>query len=431
MTSRELVDTILARIDDPAGVGPRTFVRVFAGQARAAADAWDRVRASGAPLPPLAGIPISVKDLFDVAGTVTTAASPVLRDAPPARADAAAVARLRAAGAAIVGTTNMTEFAFGSLGLNPHFGTPPNPFDRATGRIPGGSSSGAAISVCDELARVAIGSDTAGSIRAPAAYCGLVGFKPTAARVPLAGSIPLAASLDSIGPLARSVADCALADAVLAGDDPAPLEPIPLGGARLAIPRTVVLADLEPAVAVAFERTVTRLSSAGARIVEIDVPEFTEILERNLTHGFTVAEGYAWHRELLETKRDRYDPIVAARLLDGAAVTAADYIALRAVRARLVQSSRCATAGHDALLMPTLPITARAIAELEADKARYLATAMATIRNPNIANALDRCALTLPCHEPGTAPVGVTLMGETLADRRILALGLSVEKALA
>jgi aspartyl-tRNA(Asn)/glutamyl-tRNA(Gln) amidotransferase subunit A len=431
MTSQDEVDSILARIADPQGVGPQTFIRVFGETARAAADAWDRVRASGAPLPPLAGIPIAVKDLFDVAGSVTTAASPVLRDAPPAAADAAAVARLRAAGAVIVGTTNMTEFAFGSLGINPHYGTPPNPFDRAARRIPGGSSSGAAIAICEGMARIAIGSDTAGSIRAPAAYCGIVGFKPTAARVPLAGAIPLASSLDSVGPLARTVAGCALADAVLAGEDPSPLEPTPLAGLRLAIPRTVVLDDLEAAVAQAFERAVSALSSAGARIVEIDIPEFAEVRDRNLTHGFTVAEGYAWHRELLESKRDRYDPIVAARLLDGAKVSAADYIALREARARLIHSSRRVTGAHDALLMPTLPITARTIAELEADKARYLATAMATIRNPNIANALDRCALTIPAHPPGTAPVGLTLMGETLADRRILAIGLSVEKALA
>lgn len=429
-TSRELVERFLARIKDPQGPGAQTYIRLFEQQALAAADAWDRMRTAGIPLPPLAGVPVSVKDLFDVEGSVTTAGSNALRDAAPARSDAPAVARLRAAGAVIVGTTNMTEFAFGALGLNPHYGTPPNPYDRTSPRIPGGSSAGAAISITDEMATIAIGSDSAGSIRVPAAYCGIVGFKPTAARIPLDGAIPLAPSLDSVGPLASTVAGCALADAVMADEDAAPLAPFPLEGARFALPKTIVTDDLEADVALAFSNAVTTLSKAGAAVAEIDVPEIADVLALGVSHFFTQAEAYAWHRELLKTKRDLYDPIVATRLLEGAGITAADYIAMRAARARLVESSRRTTQTYDAVIMPTLPLIARRIADLENDRDTYLATGRATIRNPNIANALDRCALTIPCHERGKAPVGLTLMGETMADRKILAIGLSVEAAL-
>jgi aspartyl-tRNA(Asn)/glutamyl-tRNA(Gln) amidotransferase subunit A len=429
-SSRELVELCLNRARDPNGTGTVTFIRRFDEQARAVAESSDRLRRSGIPALPLSGVPVSVKDLFDVAGSVTTAGSFVLRDAPPATHDAPAVARLRAAGAVIVGTTNMTEFAFGSTGINANYGTPPNPYDRANPRIPGGSSSGAAISVCDGFAVAAVGSDTACSVRAPAAYCGIVGFKPTASRVPLAGAIPLASSLDSIGPLAATVANCAVLDAVLADDDPAPLTAFPLRGLRLAIPTNVVLDELEAGVAAAFERTVGLLADSGAAIAEIPFPELTEMLERGIAQRFTLSEGYAWHRNLLEAKRELYDPGIAGRLLEGAGITAAEYLDICAARKRLIASARRVTAGYDAVIMPTLAITARRIADLQADRAYSLDTGRLTIRNPNIANVLDRCALTIPAHEPGTPPVGFTLMGEALSDRKIFAIGLSVEALL-
>lgn len=424
------VDEAFARIHDPNGEGSRAFIRLFESQARATAEAWQRMREAGLPLPPLAGVPVSVKDLFDVEGTTTTAGSFVLKDAPPALRDAPVVARLRAAGAAIVGTTNMTEFAMGGLGINAHYGTPRNPFDRAAGRIPGGSSSGAAVSVCDGMAGLAIGSDTAGSVRMPAALCGIAGFKPTARRVPLAGSIPLAASLDSVGPLGPTVASCILADGVLAGEDSYSLEALPLKNQRLAVAKTLVLDDLDPAVARDFERALTTLSKAGAHVVEIGFAELGRMPELNAQGGFSVIEGFAWHRELLETKGDLYEPIIASRFRNGAKVSAADYIELRNVRAALIEETRKLTSGFDAVLMPTVPIVAPKIADLEADEARYLATNRLMIRNPGIANFLDRCALSIPCHLPGSAPVGLTLMGETMSDRRLLALGLAVEAAL-
>jgi aspartyl-tRNA(Asn)/glutamyl-tRNA(Gln) amidotransferase subunit A len=251
-SSRDLIERALAAIEDPAGEGARTMLKVHATPARAAADASDRMRAMGIVLSPVAGLPISAKDLFDLAGDVTTAGSVLLKDAPPAIEDAPTIARLRRAGAIIIGRTNMTEFAYSGLGLNPHYGTPRNPWDRATGRIPGGSSSGAAISVTDGMAAAAIGTDTGGSVRIPSALCGLTGFKPTARRIPRQGVYPLSHSLDSIGPLAPTVACCALLDAILSDKEPTLPAPLPLDGLRLGVPQTLVMDDVEDYVAERF-----------------------------------------------------------------------------------------------------------------------------------------------------------------------------------
>jgi aspartyl-tRNA(Asn)/glutamyl-tRNA(Gln) amidotransferase subunit A len=219
ITSRQLVEQALAAIKDPQGEGSRTFLSVHESEALAAADQVDAQRRAGAKLPALAGIPISIKDLFDEAGVTTLGGSKVLVGTAPATRDSSVVERLKKAGTVIIGRTNLVEFAYSGLGINPHYGTPKNAFDRATGRIPGGSSSGAAISVTDGMAAGAIGTDTGGSIRIPAALNGLVGFKPTARRVPLDGVLPLSFTLDSAGPIAKSVADCALLDQVLAAED--------------------------------------------------------------------------------------------------------------------------------------------------------------------------------------------------------------------
>jgi aspartyl-tRNA(Asn)/glutamyl-tRNA(Gln) amidotransferase subunit A len=431
-TSARLVEESLAAIDDPAGEGSRAYIRRFDATARATAAAWDALRASGAALPPLAGVPFSVKDLTDVAGSTTTAGSIALRDAAPATSDAAYLTRLRAAGVVVLGTTNMTEFAMGGLGLNPHYGTPRNPFDRSVGRIPGGSSSGAAVSITDGMAAVAIGTDTAGSVRMPAALCGITGFKPTASRVPLGGTIPLAESLDSIGPLGRSVACCALVDAVLAGDAmprvPATAE---IAGLRFAVPTTLVLDALDSDVAAAFANALSALSRAGARIVEIPFAELGELPAINARGGFAVAEGYAWHRTLLAMKAAEYDPVIGARFANGASVSAADFIDLCHARADLIGRSDTVTAQFDAVLMPTVPIVAPPIAIFDNNEEQWLQTNRLLIRNPGIANFLDRCALSIPCHAAGSAPVGLTLMGETMGDHPLLAIGLAVEAALA
>ena len=209
-TSRKLVEECLARIADPAGEGPRAFIHVDREAALTAADAMDRLRKVNAVPSRFAGIPISIKDLFDIKGQVTRAGSRALDDSPAAEHDAASVARLRQAGFVLIGRTNMTEFAYSGIGINPHFGTPKGGWNRAVGHVPGGSSSGAAVSVLDGMAHGALGTDTGGSCRIPAAYNGIVGYKPTQRRVPLDGSVPLSFSLDSIGPLARSVACCAM-----------------------------------------------------------------------------------------------------------------------------------------------------------------------------------------------------------------------------
>src|SRR5216684_1186692 len=248
--SRTLIEAALARIAEPAGEGARSFVKVYADSARAAADAQDSLRKAGYVASPIAGLPVSVKDLFDVAGEQTLAGSKALDDSPPAQRDAPIVARLRAAGAILIGRTNMTEFAFSGVGINPHYGTPGNPHDRHL--IPGGSSSGAAVSVGDGQAVVAIGTDTGGSVRIPAAFCGIAGFKPTQYRIPRDGAVPLSTTLDSIGPLANSIACCAIADAFMAGESPVAPVPIPIEAMRLGVPQTYVLDGLMPEVANAF-----------------------------------------------------------------------------------------------------------------------------------------------------------------------------------
>jgi aspartyl-tRNA(Asn)/glutamyl-tRNA(Gln) amidotransferase subunit A len=427
--SRGLVEQCLARIADQSGEGGRVFLKVHAADALAAADFYDRVRARGAAASPFAGIPVSIKDLFDIAGDVTTAGSVALRNAKAAEHDAPAVARLRAAGFIPIGRTNMTEFAFSGLGINPHYGTPLNPYDRRAGRIPGGSSSGAAVSVTDAMAFGALGTDTGGSCRIPAALCGIVGFKPTARRVPTAGAFPLSTSLDSVGPLAATAACCAVLDAVLAGEPPAGLPPFPIAGLRMAVPQTMVLDGLEPAVARAFEAALDVLRKAGARIVDIPLHELAELSQINAKGGFAAAESYAIHRALIAKAEKTYDPQVLTRILRGQEQSAADYIDLVAARADFIRRVDAVTAPYDALLVPTTPLTAPRLAELAADDS-YRKVNFLMLRNPAIVNFLDRCSISVPCQRAGDAPVGLMLIGEHGADRRLLAIAAALEEVV-
>ncbi|MEO9189582.1 MAG: amidase, partial [Acetobacteraceae bacterium] len=339
-------------------------------------------------------------------------------------------ARLLAAGFIPVGRTNMVEFAFSGLGINPHYGTPRSPWDRKAGRIPGGSSSGAGVSIADGMALAAIGTDTGGSCRIPAAYCGVVGYKPTARRIPTAGVLPLAPSLDSVGPLARSVACCAIVDAVLAGTPPAPPPAASPSGLRLAVPENVVLDHLAPEVAAAFDRALNALSKAGAIIVRTRFPTFEEINAVSAAGGFAASEAYAWHRALLSEKGALYDPRIRARIARGERMSAVDYIDLRAARARLIERFDAATAGFDALLMPSCPILPARIAELD-DEREYNRVNLLSLRNTALGNFLDRCAISLPCHRAGEAPVGLMLMGETMGDTRLFAIAQAVENVIA
>jgi len=425
-SSRGLVEECLARIANAAGEGQRTFIKVHADTARAAADCCDRLRAHGAQLSPFAGIPVSIKDLFDLAGDVTTAGSTVLRDQPRAEADAPSVARLRAAGFIPIGRTNMTEFAYSGLGVNPHYGTPLNPFERSRRRIPGGSSSGAAISITEQMCHGALGTDTGGSCRIPAAFCGIVGFKPTARRVPLDGVFPLSRTLDSVGPLAASVECCAILDAFLAAESSPGLDTRAVRGARLAVPQRYVLDNLEPHVARSFERALSQLSRARAELIELPLIELDEISRINAKGGFPAAESYALHRQRLDTQRAQMDPRVAMRILRGREQSAADYIDLFRARADLERHTARHLAPFDAAVLPTCAVIAPMLAELESDE-EYIRLNLLAVRNSTVVNLLDRCAISIPCQEAGSAPVGLTLMGPPGGDRALLALAAAVE----
>jgi len=430
-TSRALTEHALSRIEAKDGEGPRAFVRVLREAALAAAEASDRLRKAGVVPSPLAGIPVSVKDLTDVAGYVTQAGSASRKGDPPAAKDATVLARLRAAGAVVMGTTNMTEFALGGLGINPHFGDCRNPWDRATGRIPGGSSSGAAISVTDGMAYAALGTDTMGSVRIPAGLCGLVGFKPTASRVPRDGIYPLSTTLDSVGPLANSVECCALIDAIFSGEEPKKLQPVPVSGLRLGVPKTLVLDGLDPEVAKAFDAALKKLSAAGAKIEEFDFPEINEIVALNKRCGLSMVECWALHRKRIPGREAGYDPRILSRMLLGKNIEMADYYDALQLRAELVTRSAETTGRFDAVVMPTLPVIAPPISKFLATEEGRKDGFPILIRNTCIGNYLDRCAVTIPCNAPGEAPVGFTVMGERMADRRMLEVGMGVEALLA
>lgn len=427
--SRDLVEQCLNCIAAPEGEGSRAFLKVHTEQARAAADYHDRTRHNGAATSPFAGIPVSIKDLFDIAGDTTTAGSIAWRDAQPAARDATAVTRLKTAGFVPIGRTNMTEFAFSGLGINPHYGTPLNAYDRKNARIPGGSSSGAAVSVTDGMAAAALGTDTGGSCRIPAALCGLVGYKPTARRVPLDGVVPLSTSLDSVGSIAASVACCAVLDAVLAGQEPLPLPEFPLAGLRLAVPQTLVFDGIDADVSRAFSAALTALSQAAARIIDIPLRELAELTQINGKGGFGAAESYAVHRPFIETKAALYDPRVLSRILRGREQDAADYIDLAHARADFIERVRAIVAPFDALLMPTVPIVAPRLRDLD-DEDAYRDVNLLTLRNPTIANFLDACSISVPCHAEGDAPVGLMLIGHHDGDRRLLAIASALEVLL-
>ncbi|MGY4829355.1 amidase [Sphaerotilaceae bacterium SBD11-9] len=409
----------------------RTYVRRFDSQARAAAAAADAALAAGAPLPPLAGLAISIKDLFDVQGQPTTAASRVLVDVPAASADCPAVARLRHAGAALTGHTNMTEFAFSGVGINPHHGTPANATTSALDplpRIPGGSTSGGAVSVASGAAWAALGSDTGGSIRIPAALQGLVGFKNTARLTPTEGAIPLSTTLDTACAITRSVRDAVLLHEVLAARRAA-LVRRPLQALRLGLP-TRLLDGMDATVASAFDRTLAALRRAGARIEEVTLPELDELAEINATGGFSAAESWAWHRALLTQRQAEYDPRVATRIRRGEAMSAADYIDLQRARIRWIGRMTARLQQFDALLSPTVPIVAPTIASLASDDA-FFATNALLLRNPSIINMLDGCALSLPCHSPDQLPVGLMVWSHALQDDTVLDVSLTLERVLA
>jgi len=424
---RDRLEQALARIADPKGEGERACLTVYANAARAAADASDARTSRGRPLGSLDGAIVSIKDLFDVAGEPTRAGSRILaEEAAPAAADAVIVARLRRAGAVIIAKTNMTEFAFSGIGANPHFGTPGNPADRS--RVPGGSSAGAPVAVADGMCDIAIGTDTGGSVRIPASLCGLVGFKPSRQRVPTEGAFPLSKTLDSIGPIARSVADCAKADAIMAGEEFAPLEPLAVDGLRFGLPEGLVLERLDDIVAPAFKAAITRLDASGVGISEEELPLLDDWVAVNERGGVIPPEACAVHRDRLRRRGTDIDPNVRIRIERGCAVGEADFAEILRERRRLVAAMEARLAGLDALVMPTTTIVAPTIAEVEDPKVFAVRNA-ALLRNTSMVNFFDLCAISLPL--AARLPVGLMLVAGNGQDRRLLRIADAVTRLFA
>ncbi len=426
-TATALVEEALARAGE--GEGPRAFTALHAKSARDSALAMDALRKAGRAPSRFAGIPITVKDLFDEAGHVTRAGSKALRGAP-ARRTAPAVQRLVRQGFVVLGRTNMSEFAFSGLGVNPHYGTPLSPWDRATGRLPGGSSSGAAVAAADGMGFGGLGTDTGGSCRIPAALCGIVGFKPTAARVPLEGAYPLSASLDSIGPLARSVRDCQVLDALIAGAEEAPaLVPADLAGLRLAVLHTVVEDGIVGEVARPYARALARLEAAGARLFDLALPALERLPAINAKGGLTAAEAMALHAPTIAAAAADYDPRILGRIRRGAAISAVEYLEVQHARREVQADCAARMAPFDAVICPTVPVPPPALAEVE-EEAEYGRINLLLLRNTAIANFLDICAISLPIHTPGEAPAGLMLMAPAMQDARLLAIAAGAEVAL-
>jgi amidase/aspartyl-tRNA(Asn)/glutamyl-tRNA(Gln) amidotransferase subunit A len=389
---------------------------------------------------PLAGLAVSIKDLFDVQGQVTQAGSIVLKNQPPAPADCLAVARLRAAGAGLIGRTNMVEFAFSGVGTNPHHGTPAawdGRHDHIVGShdqpyAPGGSSSGAAVSVATGAAFIGLGSDTGGSIRVPAALNGIVGFKNTARLVPTTGALPLSTTLDTVCAMTRSVRDAILAHEVLSARR-VPLGQRPLSGYRLAVVKHLMQDGMDATVSRAFERSLSTLRAAGARIDEINLTELNELAPMMSTGGFSPAEGFAWHREWLERDSEHYDPRVLQRLMRGSGMKAHEYMDLVQARKQWIRRVEAALVGYDAVLSPTTPITGPQISDVapgpERD-AEFFRVNGLLLRNTSAVNTLDGCGISLPCHAPGELPVGMMAWHAAMHDDTILQLALLLEPLL-
>ena len=443
LTSRALTETALERIAAEGGNGGHAFISVDADGARAQADAVDAQRKAGIAVSPLAGLPVSIKDLFDVVGQATRAGSAVLADAAPATRDALVVTRLREAGAVLIGRSNMSEFAFSGLGINPHFGSPLSPWRPEERRVSGGSSSGAAVSVAQGMAAYGLGTDTGGSLRIPAAFCGLTGFKPTANRIPTQGGIPLSMTLDSFGAIAPTVQCCAIIDQILAGNaqqaaalsiSSAAGRPsvadrsAGIAGRRFAILTNVVMDGVEPEVERAFEAALARLSNLGAELIDMRFDALDRLASIN-KFGFSPMESWWYHREWTSTRAASYDSRVLARIRSGEAATAADYLDLLAARRGVMADAAKAFEGFDAILMPTAPMLPPQIDDLKADAAFFAANGKA-LRNPSIINFIDGCALSVPAPAYDEAPVGLMVAGLHGQDAKILTVGDEIEAGL-
>jgi len=435
----ELTDAYLARI---ARLDPQlnTSIRVLADQARAAARTAEQEIGRGVWRGPLHGVPIGIKDLFDVAGVPTTMGSKILRDNVPAH-DATVVERLKSAGAVIVSKQNLHEFAFGITSENPHYGVVRNPWNLE--RVPGGSSGGTAAAVAAGLCAAGIGSDTGASIRAPASFCGAVGLKPTYGRVSRAGALPLAWSLDHAGPLARSVADCALVLQAIAGPDPgdpgSSAEPVPdfaaeldrgVAGMRLGVPREYFFDIVEPEVKRLFDAAVATLEGLGAEVVEVSLPH----VEHAQVAGNVImsSEAAAWHATWLRERPADYGPDVLQRIRGGLLLHATEYLHSQQLRALIQEDFRAAFERVQVVLSPTVPLVAPPIGHtLEPGGPLNVAPRSIANRTTVPCNLTGMPAISVPCglSQPERLPVGLQIMGSAFAESIVLRVAAAYEAA--
>ncbi len=427
ITSVELTEKALDCIADPLGEGAKTFIKVYKEQALAAAKASDELRQAGLKRSNLEGIPISIKDLFDYQGDITKGGSIVFNDNPPAQKTAPLIQNLINAGAIIIGRTNMTEFAFSGLGVNPHYGTPTTPWNRKQQHIAGGSSSGAAVSVSDGMSIAAIGSDTGGSIRIPATFCQLTGFKPSASRISNKGCMPLSENLDSFGPIANSVECCNIVDSILSHTPERSLKKVKASNIKLIMPTNYVWSDVDPKIEKHFKELVKYLRTVGVSIDEQEIPSFNELPHITRLGGFTCAEAWAYHKDTIKESYHLYDPRVVSRIMRGQHQSAADYIELIQARQSWIEKVSSEIYSYDAIIMPTIPILPPTIRELE-DEDTYFKKNALILRNPTLINYLDGCAFSLPYHNSDNLPIGIMLATTHGKDDDLFNIAYSLEK---
>ena len=426
---RSLVDETLDAIgqDDDQAI----FIGLTAERAMAEADAASKRIREGRSCGVLDGIPVAWKDLFDLEGMATTAGSTVLGDSMAASRDADVVTALKQAGMVSIGRTNMSEFAFSGLGINPHYGTPRNPASQDGHRLPGGSSSGAGVAVAAGLVPAAIGTDTGGSVRIPAAFNGVVGYKASRGRYSMRGVYPLAKSLDSLGPLTRTVQDAVWVDAAMSGRAAADLARARLSGLSLVVPETVFFDAIEDGVAAAFEQAVERLVRAGASVRRQAFPIFAELFDLIRQKGALVtAEAFALHKARLEgADAAGMDPRVVVRTKLGANISMPDYIAIIEARERMTAAFSGMIGRHELLVSPTLPHVAAKVAPLIDDDEAFFAMNAKTLRNTQIGNFFDLCGVSIPCGtgEAGM-PVGLLLSGLHGTDDHLLGVAMAAEE---
>ncbi len=405
------------------------FTQRYAEAAHATAQHCDSQAKAGQRMGVLHGVCLTIKDNIDVAGETTLSGSVVCAGEAAALQDATVLQRLRSAGAVVLGKTNMSEFAFSGVGINPHHGTPANPADTTQARVPGGSSSGAAVSVALGLAEVGIGTDTGGSIRIPAALCGLVGYKSTQSRIPCSGVMELSRTLDTVGSITRSVRGCLAVDAVMS-QQPLPNDAAHLRGLRFAVPQTLMMDDVDATVAQAFARSLRRISEAGAHVVEIPFKALGDITALSLPGGFSPIEGFAAHHDRLERGAQHIDPRVVARMMLGKGISAQDYLGLHNRRNALIAAAHHTLQGFDAMLCPTVPMVAPLTEPLLKDVDAFFKVNRLLLRNPSAINYMDGCAWTLPCHQAGELPVGLMVSGLARQDAHLARVALALENLM-